>query len=148
MVFILSALWWRRIRGLWKLPDGRDWLWLKLGLVLMGRTMFSKSLIQFSVDWWGCVPSFFDLIPNYGKGNEDNGQLLQKYLYWHCCIQGPRPCSRPLSKHASAVDSWTLRKVFVSLLLYSIDSFILYWSHFLVLSNKRMPFHQYLEMDM
>ena len=24
MVFILSALWWRRIRGLWKLPDGRD----------------------------------------------------------------------------------------------------------------------------
>ena len=22
----LSALWWRRIRGLWKLPDGRDWL--------------------------------------------------------------------------------------------------------------------------
>ena len=29
----------------------------KLGLVLMGRAMFSKSLIQFSVDGWGCVPS-------------------------------------------------------------------------------------------
>ena len=27
VVFILSALWWIRIRGLWKLPDGRDWLW-------------------------------------------------------------------------------------------------------------------------
>ena len=26
--------------------------------VLMGRAMFSKSLIQFSVDGWGCVPSF------------------------------------------------------------------------------------------
>ena len=25
-----------RIRGLWELPDGRDWLWGKLGLVLMG----------------------------------------------------------------------------------------------------------------
>ena len=25
VVFILSALWWIRIRGLWKLPDGRDW---------------------------------------------------------------------------------------------------------------------------
>ena len=25
--YILSALWWIRIRGLWKLPDGRDWLW-------------------------------------------------------------------------------------------------------------------------
>ena len=34
--FHSSALWWRRIRGLWKLPDGRDWLWGKLGLVLMG----------------------------------------------------------------------------------------------------------------
>ena len=34
LVFSLSALWW--IRGLWKLPDGRDWLWGKLGLVPMG----------------------------------------------------------------------------------------------------------------
>ena len=25
MVFSLSALWWRRIRGLWKLSDRRDW---------------------------------------------------------------------------------------------------------------------------
>ena len=55
--FSLSALWWGRIRGLWKLPDGRDWLRGKLGLVLMDGAMFSKSLIQFSVDGWGCVPS-------------------------------------------------------------------------------------------
>ena len=41
------------IRGLWKLPDGRDWLRGKLGLVLMGGTLLSKSLIQFSVDRWG-----------------------------------------------------------------------------------------------
>ena len=46
MVFILSALWWRRIRGLWKLPDGRDWLWVKLGLGLVGRAMLSS--VQFS----------------------------------------------------------------------------------------------------
>ena len=26
LVLILTALWWIRIRGLWKLPDGRDWL--------------------------------------------------------------------------------------------------------------------------
>ena len=39
----------------------------------------SKSLIQFSVDGRGCVPSLlFDLRPNYGGGNEDNGDLLQK----------------------------------------------------------------------
>ena len=51
----------------------------KLGLVLMGGAMLSKSLIQFSVDGWSCVPSLlFDLRPNYGGGNEDNVDLLQK----------------------------------------------------------------------
>ena len=31
----------------------------------MGRAMFSKSLIQFSVNGWGCIPSLlFDLRPN------------------------------------------------------------------------------------
>ena len=56
VVFILSALWWIRIRSLWKLPDGRDWLWGKLGLILMGEAILSKCLIQFSVDGQGCVP--------------------------------------------------------------------------------------------
>ena len=37
----------------------------KLGLVLMGRAMFCKSLIQFSVDGQACVPSLvFNLRPN------------------------------------------------------------------------------------
>ena len=57
LVFSLSALWWRRVRGLWKLPDGRDWLRGNLGLVLMEGAMLSKSLIQFSGDGWSCVPS-------------------------------------------------------------------------------------------
>ena len=58
LVFSLSASWWRRIRGLWKLPDGRDWLRGKLGLLLsMDGAMLSKSLIQFSVEGWGSVPS-------------------------------------------------------------------------------------------
>ena len=36
--------------------------------------MLSKSLIQFSVEGRGCVPSLlFDLRPNYGGDNEDNG---------------------------------------------------------------------------
>ena len=48
-----------RIRGLWKLPDGRDWLCGNLGLALMGGAMLSKSLIQFSVDGQGCVPSLY-----------------------------------------------------------------------------------------
>ena len=39
--------------------------------------MLSKSLIQFSVDGQGCVPSLlFDLRPNCGGGDEDDGDLL------------------------------------------------------------------------
>ena len=37
-------------RGLWKFPDGRDWLRGKLSLVLMGGTILSNSLNQFSID--------------------------------------------------------------------------------------------------
>ena len=38
-----------KIRGLCKLPDGKDWLWGDLGLALVGRTKVNQSLIQFSV---------------------------------------------------------------------------------------------------
>ena len=97
-----------KVRDLWKLPVGRDWLKGKLALFLMGWAMLSKSLIQFSVDGWGCVPSLlFDLRPNYGGGNEDNGDL-QKVPYMHCYTQCPQPCSRPPLTHASTRDSWTL----------------------------------------
>ena len=42
-----------------------------------GRAMLSKTLIQFSIDGWGCVSSLlFDLRPNYGGRNEDSGDLL------------------------------------------------------------------------
>ena len=53
-------------------------------------------------------PLLFDLRPNYGGGNEDNGDLLQKVLCRHCLIQCPQPCSRPPLTHASTRDSWTL----------------------------------------
>ena len=58
----------------------------KLGLVLMGRTMLSKSLIEFSVDGQGCVLSLlFDLRPNYGAGNENDGHLSAPYhAAGHC----------------------------------------------------------------
>ena len=57
VVFILSAFWWMRIRGLWLLPDGRNWLWGIPSLALIVRAMLGKSLIQFSADGWACVPS-------------------------------------------------------------------------------------------
>ena len=46
-----------KYKRLMELPDGRDWLWGKLGLVLMSWAMLSKSLFQFSVDGQGCVPT-------------------------------------------------------------------------------------------
>ena len=68
--------------------------------------MLSK---HFSVDGWGCVPSLlFDLRPNYGGGNEDNGDLLQKVPCRQCNTQCPRPCSRPPLIHTSAGDSGRL----------------------------------------
>ena len=89
---------------------GGNWLRGKLGLVLMGGAMFNKSLIPFSVDGWICVSSLlFDLRPNYGGGNEDNGNLLQKAPRTDCYLQCPRPCSRPPLTHISAGDSLTLR---------------------------------------
>ena len=45
------------IRGLWKLPGGRDWLRGKLDVVLLVGAMLGKLLIQISVDGWSCVPS-------------------------------------------------------------------------------------------
>ena len=71
--------------------------------------MLSKFLVQFSVDGWSCVQSLlFDLRPNYGGGNEDNGNLLQKVPCMHFSTECPQSCSRPPWTHASARDSWTL----------------------------------------
>ena len=75
----------------------------------MCGAMLNKSLIQFSIDGWGCVPSLlFDLRPNYGGGNEDNGDLLQKVLCKHWSTQCLQPCSKQLPTHAFTADSWTL----------------------------------------
>ena len=76
----------------------------------MGGATFNKSLIQFSVDGWGCVPSLlFELRANSGGGNEYNDNLLQNALCMHCYTHCPQPCSRPLPTRASAGDCWTLK---------------------------------------
>ena len=36
---------------------------------------------------------FFDLRPNYGGGNEDNVDLIQKVPCTHCCTQCPNPAA-------------------------------------------------------
>ena len=72
--------------------------------------MLSKSLIQFSVGGEGCVPSLlFDLRPNFGGGDGDNGDLLRKVPCSHCYTQCPLPCGRPPPSPMPAGDSWTPR---------------------------------------
>ena len=89
-----EASWWGRLTV------------METGSCSVGGAMLSKSLIQFSVDGWGCVPSLlFDLRLNGGGGKEDNGNLLQKVPCMHCCTQCPRPHSRPPPTHGSARDS-------------------------------------------
>ena len=42
----------------------------------MDGAKLSKSLIQFSIERWGSIPSLlFNLRPNYGGSNDDNGNL-------------------------------------------------------------------------
>ena len=99
----------------------------KLGLVPMGGAMLSKSLIQFSVDGRGYIPSpLFDLRPNYSVGNKDNGDVLQQVSCTHCYTQCPQPCSQPSLTHASAGDSghsWaSLGQSLVGSLLFSPGS--------------------------
>ena len=66
----------------------------------MGGAMLNKSVIQFSVDGWDCVPSLsFDLRPNFGGDNEDNGDLLQKVP----CRQA-LPQSVPLTLQQATAD--------------------------------------------
>ena len=128
-----------RVTGLWQLPNGRGWLWGKLGLALPGGALLSKSLI---FCWWEgagtiqCVPSlWFGLRPHHGRRNGGNGDLLQKDLLpahhssQDCCSQCPWPHGRPLSTHASAGDSWTLTGMFGSVSCKATAPFSWVWVH-------------------
>ena len=89
--------------------------------------MLSRSLIQFSVDGRGCVPSLlFGLRPNYGGGNEDNGDLLQKVPCTHRCTQCPNPVAghcQPIPPLETPGHSWaSLGQSLVGSLLLSPGS--------------------------
>ena len=62
--------------------------------------------VRESIVW--ILKLLFDLRRNYGGGNEDNGDFLQKVPCRHYCTECPGPCSMPPLTHASAGDSCTL----------------------------------------
>ena len=55
-----------------------------------------------------CSLTAIYLGPNYGGGNGNNGDLLQRIPCTYCYSQCPQPGSRPPPTHASPGDSWTL----------------------------------------
>ena len=56
--------------------------------------MLSKSLIQFSVDGRGHVPSLlFDLKPNYGGGNENNSTSFRRSHACTAALSAPNPAA-------------------------------------------------------
>ena len=83
----------------------------------MGETDWGGNWVLF---WWAgpCSVNLYSnfllmcslpvtyLKPNYGGGNEDNGDLLQKVPCMHCYTQFP--CNSPPPTSASTWDSWTL----------------------------------------
>ena len=72
--------------------------------------MLSKSLIQFSVDGWNCVPSLLltwvQTMVEVVKIMRIN--LLQKIPYTYCYTHCPKSCSKAPPTHTSTRDSWTL----------------------------------------
>ena len=75
----------------------------------MVGAIYSKSLIQFSVDGWGCVPS---LLFTWGQTMvEVMKTMVTSFKRSGSCtapLKCPQPCSRPPLTHTSARDSWTL----------------------------------------
>ena len=91
--------------GFCKLPDGRDWRWEKLRLVLVGKAMLSKTLIRLSADGWGYAP--FLLVfglrwhsPGVQRLHRRNIGDLQDHL---CQVTSPRTAATsapfPMADH-------------------------------------------------
>ena len=74
----------------------------------MGGAMLSNSVIQFSVGGQGCVPSLlFDLRPNYGGGNEDNGTSFKRFHAGSAALNAPDAAAGPIDPRLRRA-SWTV----------------------------------------
>ena len=53
------------MKGLWNLPNGRDWWWVELGFVsLLCKAILSRTLICLNADDWRFVPFTLVVWPN------------------------------------------------------------------------------------
>ena len=88
-LLLLSALWWRRLRVLCKLPDGRARWWEKLGLALVGKALLSKALTQLFADVWGTFPGSILAWGRWGLGSMDSMVGLMANSKSGLCQRGP-----------------------------------------------------------
>ena len=89
--------------------------------------MLSKSLIQFSIVGWGCVPSLlFDLRLNYGGGNEDMATSFKRSHAHSATLSAPNPAAghhQPMPPPETRGHSWaSLGQSLVGSLLLSPGS--------------------------
>ena len=103
---------WGYLRVLYKLPDGRDWWWVELGVALVGRAQYNFNLL---VCWWvglsslpvGCLAWGNPTLDpaGYLVGlMVDSGGLTPKSTSQNFCCQCPCPCSEPQPPPTSAGD--------------------------------------------
>ena len=111
-----------------RLMEASSWEWLtewETGSCSDGQSHVQWIFNPIVCEWVGLhsLPVIY-LGPNYGGGNEDNGDLLQKIPCIQCCIQCPWPCSRPPPTLTSTRDSWTLTGKSGSVSCFSPNQFI------------------------
>ena len=91
---LMETSWWERLTD------------KETGPALVGGAMLSKSLIQFSVNGWGHVPS---LLFTWGQTMVDVMKIMvtsfKRSTCMHGCTQCPQPCSRSLPTHTSTKDT-------------------------------------------
>ena len=115
-------------KSLWKLPNGRDWLWGKLGLVLMVRALLSKSLLNKG--------------SGVGRVRKNNGEVRQKqeFLWIHgkfplvpvLLLQSPltksRLCSSALFHVCCSRDSPYMSQIILLGWNWQIYPFTCWWT--------------------
>ena len=103
-----------RIKGLWKLPNGRDgcggtWIlpwWARPCLVnLWANFLLMSGAVSppCSLTWGQTTAGVMVVMATYKRTS------ASMHASRDCWSQCPWPCGRPLSTHASTADSWTLR---------------------------------------
>ena len=131
---------WGYIKGLWKLPNGRDWWWVGLDFVsIMGKAMLSRTLICSYADDWSFVPFMLVVWPDTAQHWSlqvvwwseccPSGGLMLMNPSPNCCYYHLCPCGEPQPPLTSSGDPLILADLF-DLVPYGVIPF-LPWSWYI-----------------